>query len=79
MEAEVLGEKWVTAEAVSSWLEGLACRAQAQAKPIVVVLDRAGIHTAELISKKLEGWKAKGLHLGLLPPYSPQLNPMELA
>lgn len=79
VEAEVLGERWVTAETVATWLEKLATRAQAQAKPIVVVLDRAGIHTAEAIKSKLEGWRRRGLYLGLLPTYSPQLNPMELA
>lgn len=77
--AEVAPEEWVRAETVARWLEGLADRARAIAKPIVLVLDNASVHTAALIKAQLEQWQAKGLYVGFLPPYSPHLNLMECA
>jgi putative transposase len=43
----------------------------------VVVLDNARFHKAKLIREKEASWQAKGLYLRYLPPYSPQLNPIE--
>jgi transposase len=77
VEARVVGEHSVTAQDVLGWLDGLADRAQAINKPIILVLDNASIHTAALIKAKLETWQARGLYIGLLPPYSPHLNLME--
>lgn len=45
--------------------------------PTAVVLDRASIHTCGLVAAKREHWKEKGLRVVYLPPYSPELNPME--
>ena len=44
----------------------------------VVVLDNASIHTSKKFKAKLNEWKQKGLTLFYLPPYSPQLNPIEI-
>jgi putative transposase len=43
----------------------------------VVVLDNARFHKAQNIKAKEAVWQAKGLFLRYLPPYSPQLNPIE--
>ncbi len=43
-----------------------------------VVLDNASIHTSKLFSSKIEEWQKRGLYLLYLPPYSPQLNKIEL-
>lgn len=43
----------------------------------VVVLDNARFHKAANIKAKEPGWQTKGLFLRYLPPYSPQLNPIE--
>lgn len=47
-------------------------------KPVVVILDNASIHT----SKKLEPYwqllKEKGMQFYFLPPYSPELNRIEV-
>lgn len=47
-------------------------------KPLVVILDNASIHTA----KKLEPYwgllEEKGMRFYFLPPYSPELNRIEL-
>jgi transposase len=42
-----------------------------------VVLDNASYHQGEKVWAKLEEWVAKGLYLWYLPPYSPELNPIE--
>ena len=42
-----------------------------------VVLDNASFHCSGKIMEKLEQWRAKGLYLYHLPPYSPQLNCIE--
>jgi len=47
-------------------------------KPTTVVLDNASIHTSMKFKEKIEQWKAAGLTLFYLPPYSPQLNPIEI-
>jgi len=44
----------------------------------VVVLDNAAIHTSKKFMAKIGEWKSKGLILFFLPPYSPQLNPIEI-
>lgn len=44
----------------------------------VVVLDNAPWHTAQAIRDRSGEWQDKGLFLWYLPPYSPQLNPIEI-
>ena len=45
--------------------------------PTVVIADRASIHTCKLVCQERERWKRCGLIVVHLPPYSPELNPME--
>jgi transposase len=47
-------------------------------KTTVVVLDNAPWHTAQALKNKTEEWESKGLYLFYLPPYSPQLNYIEI-
>jgi len=46
--------------------------------PTVLVLDNASIHKAHLVRDCQAGWAARGLTLLFLPPYSPELNKIEL-
>lgn len=46
--------------------------------PTVVVLDNASIHTSAAFKNKIHEWQAKGLTLYYLPPYSPELNKIEI-
>jgi len=47
-------------------------------KATVVVLDNASIHTSKKFKEQIEKWEALGLYLLYLPPYSPELNPIEI-
>ena len=47
-------------------------------KKTVVVLDNASIHTSEAFEERLPFWKKQGLILKYLPPYSPELNLIEI-
>ena len=44
----------------------------------MLVLDNAPIHTALLMRECHAAWAAAGLTLLFLPPYSPELNKIEL-
>lgn len=47
-------------------------------KPVTVILDNASVHTARAIAPLIEQLKKKGLTLYFLPPYSPELNRIEI-
>ncbi len=47
-------------------------------KHTVVVLDNASIHRSKKFKDKINEWKKQGLTLFYLPPYSPELNPIEM-
>jgi transposase len=47
-------------------------------KKTVVVIDNASIHTSEEFADRLPYWKKKGLMIKYLPPYSPELNLIEI-
>jgi hypothetical protein len=44
----------------------------------VVTLDNAPIHTSKIFQAKIEEWRNKGLILFFIPPYSPELNLIEI-
>ena len=46
-------------------------------KDTIVVLDNAPTHTSRKFKEQLKIWEEKGLRIFFLPPYSPQLNPIE--
>lgn len=47
-------------------------------KPTTVVIDNASIHTSTKFKNRAKEWEAAGLTIFYLPPYSPQLNPIEI-
>ena len=52
--------------------------ANSLSKPTVVVLDNASYHKSKKFKANLYRWMNKGLTLLYLPPYSPQLNIIEI-
>jgi transposase len=47
-------------------------------EPVVVVLDNAPIHVSRAVMNRRELWEKRGLTLYFLPPYSPELNLIEI-
>lgn len=47
-------------------------------KPLVVILDNASIHTAKALGPYWAMLEEKGLRFYFLPPYSPELNRIEI-
>lgn len=47
-------------------------------KPTVIVVDQSSIHTSSIILDKLEEWSDRGITIFQLPPYSPELNLIEI-
>jgi hypothetical protein len=47
-------------------------------KPTTVVIDNAPVHTSGLFQSMIPGWEQRGLYLWFLPPYSPELNLIEM-
>ena len=52
--------------------------AQSHSVPRVVLIDNAGIHKGKPMEKKRRQWARHGLYLYYLPPYSPELNRIEI-
>lgn len=67
--------KTLRATQFQHFLEGLLIR-NPKAEKVIVVLDNARAHHAKALEPFLEANKNK-LELMFLPPYSPDLNPME--
>jgi transposase len=47
-------------------------------KKTVVIMDNASIHTSEEFEHRIPYWKKQGLVITYLPPYSPELNLIEI-
>ncbi len=47
-------------------------------KKTIVILDNSPIHKSKKFFNKLEQWKEKDLFIYFLPPYSPELNLIEI-
>jgi transposase len=47
-------------------------------EPTVVVIDNASIHKSKAVGEKITEWEKLGLTLYFLPPYSPELNLIEI-
>ena len=70
---------------VEAFLDSLAQQANPKGLTVVVLgpsvartqRNNARFHKAQNIKAKEPYWQAKGLFLRYLPPYSPQLNPIE--
>lgn len=68
----------VTSATVIAMLDAFAAQT-AQAKKLrLVVLDNAPIHTSRALQARVTDWFRQGLALHWLPPYSPELNLIEI-
>jgi len=47
-------------------------------KKTIVILDNASIHKSKIFSNKTKEWNEKGLIIYFIPPYSPELNLIEV-
>lgn len=47
-------------------------------KPCIVILDNAPTHTSREFRQNINKWGARGVILHYLPPYSPELNLIEI-
>lgn len=47
-------------------------------KTTVVILDNASVHRSKLFKAEIAKWEELGLQLLFLPPYSPELNKIEI-
>ena len=47
-------------------------------KKTIVIIDNASMHTSKAFLNNIEGWKSKGLIIQNIPPYSPELNRIEI-
>ena len=47
-------------------------------KETILILDNAPTHKSKKFEEKIQEWESKGLHLKFLPPYSPELNKIEI-
>jgi len=47
-------------------------------KKTVIVMDQASIHTSKEFTAKIAAWKGSNLEIFYLPPYSPELNIIEI-
>jgi transposase len=64
-----------TAELFVSALDEFSRRVR---QPTVLVLDNASVHRAARVKARQPEWAARGLRLLFLPPYSPELNRIEM-
>ncbi len=68
----------VTSATAIAVLDAFAAQT-AQAKKLrLVVLDNAPIHTSRAFQARVMDWFRQGVALHWLPPYSPELNPIEI-
>ena len=47
-------------------------------RPLVIVLDNASMHTSAMLRERAVEWKRQSVRLQYLPPYSPELNLIEI-
>lgn len=75
-------EQSVTTETVinafEAFAEAYASQYEETQVPCFVVLDNASIHRSGAFKKKLVEWEQQGVYLHFIPPYSPELNLIEI-
>ncbi len=64
-----------TSSVVVACIDELAKRIK---RPTVLVIDNASTHTSNEFNENLERWKERGLTIYRIPPYSPELNIIEI-
>ncbi|MGH8497761.1 MAG: IS630 family transposase [Methylococcales bacterium] len=68
----------MTSQIILDRLEGIAESAAREVVATLRVLDNASIHTAKVIQNQRLKWESKSLYLYFIPPYSPELNLIEI-
>lgn len=68
-------EKSITSEVVIACIDDFSHTCE---KRTVIVMDQASVHRSAALEEKLDAWKAKNIEIFWLPPYSPQLNLIEI-
>lgn len=71
-----VSEQSVTSDVVAACIEAFF---PAVELPTVIVMDQASVHTAQQVKERRQEWAQRGLYLFDLPPYSPELNLIEIA
>lgn len=71
-----VSEQSVTSDVVAACIEAFFPRVEL---PTVIVMDQASIHTGQQVKERRQEWAQRGLYLFDLPPYSPELNLIEIA
>lgn len=69
-------QKRTTRNDVIAFFDQIA--AQSHSVPRTVVLYNAGIHKGDAMDNQRRRWAKQGLYLYYLPPYSPELNRIEI-
>jgi len=65
----------VNSEVVIACVDAFAAKIT---KKTLLVIDNASTHTSKAFLNQIERWKEKGLTLVNIPPYSPELNKIEI-
>lgn len=68
-------EGWVDSDHVINCFDNFA---DSLAKPTIVIVDNASMHTSKKFKAKLVEWEKKRLTVHYLPTYSPELNLIEI-
>jgi hypothetical protein len=69
-------EQHTARDAVMAFFDRIA--EQSHPVPCIVVLDNANIYCGDVMERKRRHWQRRGLYLYYLPPYSPELNRIEI-
>lgn len=73
----VMAKLWQSVNGL--WFFGfLMALAESVSKPLVVILDNASVHTAKKLKPYWELLAEKGMRFYFIPPYSPELNRIEM-
>lgn len=70
-----VSEQTVTGDVVAVCIETFFSDVE---KPTVIVMDQASIHTGQAVSERRQQWARQKVYLFDLPPYSPELNLIEI-
>lgn len=65
----------VTGDVVATCIETFFSAVE---QPTVIVMDQASIHTGQAVSERRQQWAERNVYLFDLPPYSPELNLIEI-
>ncbi len=70
-----LVEGWVNSDHVINCFDRFIAN---QCQPMLIIVDNASMHRSKKFKAKLAEWEEKGVVIYYLPPYSPELNLIEI-